>query len=78
MGSKVPCTLLMKLIGLDDIIPFPFNVMRLPECVIEDYGMQDDYLRAMRPAIDALWNAAGYPKAFTFNGDGVWTGEWNK
>ena len=62
----------------DELKPLPFNKMNLPECVIEDYGTKEDYHRSLRPAIDALWNAVGYHKAHTYNGDGVWTGEWNR
>ena len=47
----------------------------LPECFINEYGADIDYQRAMKPAFDALWNAAGYPSAPTFSDDGQWTGK---
>lgn len=34
----------------------------LPEVIINDYGTMEDYKRAMHPAFDVLWNAAGFAK----------------
>lgn len=34
--------------------------LSLPICVIEDYGTTEDYQSAIKPALDALWNAGGY------------------
>jgi hypothetical protein len=33
--------------------------LSLPVCVIEDFGTAADYQWALKPALDALWNAAG-------------------
>lgn len=35
------------------------STLRLPICVIEDFGDRADHLAALRPALDALWNAGG-------------------
>jgi hypothetical protein len=53
---------------LDDGLPqqFGYDVLRLPEGVIEDYGTVVDHREALRPALDALWNSIGYPYARTF------------
>lgn len=49
-------------------------ILFLPECIINEYGTEIDYHRAMKPAFDALWNAADYPSAKTFSEDGQWIG----
>ena len=54
--------------------PLPQELMRLPECVLEDYGTTADHHRALRPAFDALWNAVGYPRDQFFDEEGVWHG----
>jgi hypothetical protein len=50
------------------------NVLHLPECILNEYGTNIDYHRAVRPAFDALWNASGYEAAQTFSDDGAWIG----
>jgi len=57
--------------------PLPEPILALPECVMEDYGTNSDHERAVRPAFDALWNAAGYSECQFFNEDGVWDGKWH-
>jgi hypothetical protein len=54
------------------------SALFLPECFINEYGADIDYQRAMRPAFDALWNAADYPSAQTFSEDGEWTENWRR
>jgi hypothetical protein len=48
------------------------NVIFLPECLINEYGPDPDYHRAVKPAFDALWNTAGRVSAQTFSAEGVW------
>jgi len=60
----------------EDRPTLPEQVLKLPECVLEDYGEEIDHHRAVRPAFDALWNAIGYPKAISFNKDGLWDSSW--
>jgi hypothetical protein len=55
--------------------PIDQDTLRLPDCYIQDFGSSDDYHRALRPAIDALWNSAGYSAAQTFDGNGRWVGQ---
>ena len=50
----------------------PETVLSLPECVLEDYGTEANYHAAVRPIFDALWNAAGYARAQSFNAEGLW------
>lgn len=55
--------------------PLPYDVLLLPECLLEDFGTLLEYHKAVRPAFDALWNAIGYPKSQFFNEDGLWVGK---
>ena len=52
----------------------PKDTLRLPECWLEDYGTEEDHHRAVRPALDALWNAIGRVGSKWFNEDGLWVG----
>lgn len=45
----------------DPQVPINRSLLELPEIVIDGYGTANDYDQAIRPAIDALWNASGYP-----------------
>jgi len=56
-------------------IPFNSSELLLPEIMIEDYGTEQDYQRAMRPAFDALWNSAGFAASKYFNDDNLWIGK---
>ena len=50
------------------------DILKLPECILEEYGTELDHHKAVRPAFDALWNAIGYPRSKFFNDDGLWVG----
>jgi Putative DNA-binding domain len=52
--------------------PFDRAVLELPEVIIEQYGTLEDYQRTVRPAFDALWNAAGYFGSKHFDAQGRW------
>jgi hypothetical protein len=54
--------------------PFDRAVLELPEVVIEQYGTSEHYQRTVRPAFDALWNAAGYLGSEHFDAEGRWLG----
>jgi hypothetical protein len=51
------------------------SLLCLPECVINEYATDIEYHRAVKPAFDALWNAAGFVSAQTFSADGQWIGD---
>jgi len=55
--------------------PIDRNTLFLPDCIIDTYGSKVDYHRAVRPAFDALWNAAGYARSMSFNDEGEWVGQ---
>jgi hypothetical protein len=46
--------------------------VHLPEVVFEEYGLQAQYRRGLRPIIDAVWNAAGCPGSPNYNDEGDW------
>jgi hypothetical protein len=56
-------------------IPFNKSELILPEILIEDYGSAEDYQKRMRPAFDAIWNAAGYAFSGYFNEHDIWVGK---
>jgi hypothetical protein len=57
---------------LDDPPSIDRDVLELPEVMIERYGTAEEYQRASRPAFDALWNTAGYPRSNYFDETGRW------
>ena len=64
-------------VSSDELVPFDRLVIKLPECVIEQYSTDvADYHRAVRPAFDALWNAVGFAKSTFFDENtGLWKGD---
>ena len=55
--------------------PIEYDPLFLPECLINTYGSNLEYQQAVRPAFDALWNAAGRSSAQYFTGP---NGEWQR
>jgi hypothetical protein len=53
-------------------------VLELPEILIEQYGTDVEYQRAVRPAFDALWNAGGFVQSNHFDDMGRWDPNWRK
>jgi len=58
--------------SLDNIPLVDRAVLELPEILIEQYGTELDYHRAVRPAFDALWNVGGYARSNYFDAAGRW------
>ena len=57
------------------VIPFDRDAICLPECIIEEYGDNASYHRAIKPAFDALWNTVGFSESQFFDKDsGLWNG----
>jgi len=63
----------------EDQHPIDRPTLILPTQVIADYGSDASYRSAITPAIDALWNAVGFPSAAdflaNFNEAGAWAGQ---
>lgn len=47
------------------------DLLLLPDVLIEDY--KNDVPKALRPAFDALWNAAGWPRSMNYDEEGNWS-----
>jgi hypothetical protein len=58
----------------DSAPPIERDILQLPDCLINEYGPDAYYHRAVKPAFDALWNTAGRAAAQSFSSDGVWVG----
>lgn len=52
--------------------PIRVSQLELPEIIIDDYGDRAAYLRAFRPAFDALYNTAGLLGSRRYNEAGDW------
>lgn len=48
-------------------------IAALPPCLIDAYGSPEDYSRALRPALDTLWNTTNRARAGSFSEDGEWS-----
>jgi Putative DNA-binding domain len=57
--------------GMDRVL-LQSAVHSFPAVTLEDYGEMEDYLQALKPIFDALWNAAGYGGSQSYGADGVW------
>jgi hypothetical protein len=88
LGIEPPLVVMLTLEGVEGAIyavqsnlfddPMPTldrPIMRLPECVINEYGPTASYHSAVRPAFDALWNAIGYAGSKFFDAQGLWVGD---
>jgi hypothetical protein len=87
-GVPPPFLFLMTLEGVEGAIyaisqnaqelpPFTQPVVTLPECLIDSYGDNIDYHRAVRPAFDTLWNSVGEARDMLFDDNGLWDGNWH-
>ena len=48
------------------------NPAFLPACVIQEYDSREKYHQRIKPAIDVLWNSAGYASAESISASGEW------
>src|SRR5207247_493994 len=55
-----------------DAYPIDRNDLVLPELLIEDFN--GNAATVLRPAFDAIWNAAGWPQSIDYDKDGNWIG----
>jgi len=60
---------------VDGVPVFDRDTIALPEVLIEAYGTDADYRRAMIPALSILWNAMRRPRDEYFDDTGNWIGE---
>src|SRR5205823_3975958 len=50
--------------------PFRQDLMRLPDVSVSDYGAEPTTV--VKPILDALWQAAGFPRSFEYDDAGKW------
>lgn len=83
LGANAPLVVLVTIIGAggrsivtaDRFDPRGHHtvdreLLPLPEVVIEDFDV--DTSKALKPILDALWQAGGYPRSPNFNTQGDW------
>lgn len=83
LGVLTPIVLLLSLLGVkgvkmavsalhmtSDHLPIDRDVIRVPELVIDDFDLEMP--RVLRPAFDAIWNAAGFDRSWNFDDNGEW------
>jgi len=82
VNIPTPYLLYVNLLDVDGIIfagkgphhvPLDRNQLALPEIVLET--SDTDVFQAIKPALDALWNAGAYPKCPFYDDEGNWTAE---
>lgn len=49
------------------------DVLLLPEFVIESYDATPSSI--LKPGLDSIWNACGFPRSFNYNDAGEWVGK---
>ena len=86
LGVPPPLVVLLTLEGIggveyfvsrdnfDSNPPLPENTLKLPECVLQDFGSDAEHQEIVRPALDTLWNSIGYSRDQFFNAAGHWQG----
>lgn len=52
--------------------PIDRDSLLIPEIMIEKF--ECNAAEVMKPAFDAVWNAAGWPKSMNYNDEGKWVG----
>jgi hypothetical protein len=82
LDVQPPFVVMLTLDGVRDVVlgigpfaepePFDRTLLALPEVLVADYGSAEDYQRAIRPALDSVWNAGGYTGSPNFDENGVW------
>lgn len=58
--------------GFDDRKGIDRDIVFVPDVLIEDMSLEPSVL--LRPLLNSLWNAGGWPASPLFGADGIWTG----
>lgn len=88
LGVAPPLVIMISMFGVAGYKIFPYSVrgphhpvhavdrdpLIIPETLVEDFG--EDPAMFMRPVFNAIWNAAGWPMAMTYDAKGQWTSQW--
>ncbi|HOO54530.1 MAG TPA: ATP-binding protein [Methanothrix sp.] len=80
LGIEPPIFIMVSLLGVDGVgifvsdyyanegAPIDRNALLVPEILIDNFEYEAD--RMMKPAFDAIWNAAGWKRSWCYNEDG--------
>ncbi len=87
LGVETPLLLIVSLVGVrgftisintrggmdnSDFRPIQRDLLLLPDVQIDDY--ETLIKAALKPLLDALWNAAGWERSYSYNANGAWVG----
>ena len=83
LGAEPPFVIMLSLLGVngyvmavsqarrfDDGHPIDRDILIVPEGLIEDFAASPD--KTLRPILDAVWNAAGWPGSINFDKEDNW------
>lgn len=90
LGIPTPLFVMLSIIGVSGYVmnargprhrflvedeghPIDRDVLVIPEIMIDDFNC--DPFETMRPAFDAVWNAAGWPRSMNYDREGKWIGQ---
>jgi len=85
MGTLPPIFIMLSLIGISGYImhrkpihwdeghPIDRDILVIPEIMIEDFARNPS--EVMKPAFDAIWNTAGWPRSLNYDQEGNWIGD---
>jgi len=85
LGVTPPIVLLLTLVGVNGYllevghaweyrsIAIDRNIIQTSEAILEDWSA--DVRLVVRPALDAIWNAAGYAECSFYDASGRWVGQ---
>jgi schlafen family protein len=86
LGFQPPLFIMISFIGVKGYVmavserflfpenhPIDKDVLIVPDIIIEDYNVEPAII--LRPAFDAVWQAAGWQRSFNYNKDGKWVGQ---
>jgi hypothetical protein len=82
LGVDPPLFIMLSLVGvkgytmavdrflMENSHPIDRDTLQVPEVMIERFDI--DSTEVMRPAFNAVWNAAGFPRSMNYDKDGKW------
>lgn len=83
LGVEPPLFIMLSVLGVKDCTmhrewsfgeahPIDRDTLVIPEVLVETLDF--DATQTMKPAFDAVWNAAGHPRSMNYDENGKWVG----
>ncbi|MBI1747197.1 MAG: ATP-binding protein [Acidobacteria bacterium] len=85
LGVETPIFIMLSLMGVSgyfikqcqgydyELEPIDRDVLLIPEIIVESLELNDILVdQVMKPAFDVIWNAAGWPRAMSYDENGKW------